>query len=46
MVSLLQSVFGTRRQYAFSSFMGDDSESRGEMRRKAYVSEDVQNAFS
>jgi len=30
----------TRRQYAFSSFTGDDSESMGEMRRKAYVSED------
>jgi hypothetical protein len=30
----------TRRQYAFSSFMCDDSESGGKMRRKAYVSED------
>ena len=30
----------TRRQYAFSPFMCDGSESMGEMRRKAYVSED------
>jgi hypothetical protein len=30
----------TRRQYAFSRLLREGSETRGELRRKAYVSED------
>jgi hypothetical protein len=33
--------FLTRRQYAFSSSMSGDPESRGEMKGKAYVSEEL-----
>ena len=44
MGSFLEHIHWTRRQYAFSPFMCDGSESRGEMKRNAYVSEDMHEA--
>jgi len=45
MLSLFRHRELTRRQYAFSPFMNDGSESRGEMKRNAYVSEDLDEVW-
>lgn len=43
-ISFLEHIHWTRRQYAFSPFINDGSESGGEMKRNAYVSEDMHEA--
>ena len=45
MLSLFRQRELTRRQYVFSPFMNDGSESRGEMKRNAYVSEDLDEVW-